>query len=140
MLQHAHLLTISLHFKVVFPYPKEIVLVPNNRNLFLVNRHLATATEHDLLASLSKTTASQYYLSRAQSNHLAIRSSCVRGCHVVAEGGQNWCGTRTFEKFNKKTKIQVHLLCSAERKEENRNTSNNQKKEVAEGDGGGRAK
>jgi len=29
---------------------------------------------------------------------------------VVAEGGQNWCGTRTFEKFNKKTKIQVHLL------------------------------
>merc|ERR1712078_158398 len=88
----------------MFPYPKEIVLVPNNRNVFPVNRHLATATENNLLLSLPRTTASQYSLSRAVSDHLAIRSSCVPGCNVVAEGGQSWCGTLILKTFNN-TKI-----------------------------------
>ena len=97
-----HLLTNSLHVKVMYPYPKEIVLVPNNRNVFPVNRHLATATEYNLLFSLPKITASQYSLTRAISDHLTIRSSCVPGCNVVAEGGQSWCGTRNLKTINKK--------------------------------------
>ena len=107
-----HLLTNSFHFKVMFLYPKEIVLVPINRNVFPVNRHLETATEHNLLFSLPTITASQYPLSRALSDHLAIRSSCVRGCNVVAEGGQSWCGTRILKHSKRKHKIQVHLLHS----------------------------
>ena len=115
-----HLLTNSLHFKVMFPYPKEIVLVPNNRNVFPVNRHLATATEYNLLFSLPKITARQYSLSRALSDHLAIRSSCVPGCSVVAEGGQSWCGTRNLKTINKRNEnSRCTFSALQERKEEN---------------------
>ena len=67
-----------------------------------MKRHLETATEYNLLFSLPKITASQYSLTRAISDHLTIRSSCVPGCNVVAEGGQSWCGTRNLKTFNKK--------------------------------------
>ena len=80
----------------------DIRLLRNNRNVFSVNRHLETATEYNLLFSLPKITASQYSLSRAISDHLTIRSSCVPGCNVVAEGGQSWCGTRNLKAFKKK--------------------------------------
>ena len=129
-------MTISLHVKVVFLYPKEIVLVPNNRNLFLVNRHLATATENNLLLSLPRTTASQYSLSRAVSDHLAIRSSCVPGCNVVAEGGQSWCGTRNLKTFNKKNE---NSRCTSsalqERKEEKYRKREQQEKAKKGGEG-----